>query len=812
MRSLLKKLLLSLIIIAQISGTAASEMSFNARDDISSVQGENGWYYMMQKNDSFYKMPKFSEIYKPTWRNGRDYPYVDDEYFHPSNQYNAVKKWVSPADGSVVISGIVSKPPAGSNGVIASIVSSGVTLWEALVKDSDEEYSLSLSLLSGTEIYFIADSNGDMKNDRLMWIPQIDFIYSTPPDENNINAYISNFNNGDHFKFSNVDFFDGYRTFAAYLSSSQTGGRFELRIDSLTGAIAAELLVCNTDNIYEYQYTQLDDNITGVHDVYIVGTAGTNIADITSFSLQKRFHRGATLPFVTLEAEGAEYGGGAAVHNLSVNGFDTPSASNQNYTHQQSAVQAASGKSYVYLAAEGEYVEFTAPGDANRVLVRYSIPRNESGTLSMYKNGIHADDIFLDSAYCYDYDELGYVRSFSEDFFIMDISAGDKIKLQRDASDTCTYYGIDLIDLEYAEEKLTMPEGYLSVKAYGAVGDGVTNDTNAINNCMTAAKNQQKHVFFPEGKYLQRTKIEIPAGVNVMGAGIWYTELYCNRVAANSRPWGGYIGFTLNSDSKISDMMITGVSRGRGQQGIAFISKTSSTGISCDIDNIWFRNMTTGMGWCGLYDSVIQNCRFRGLYADAIHFGDYPQQNNLAFNNHMRGCGDDGVAVVIREDYSSSLNKTATNLTASFNTISATYWGRGMSIVGGSNVTYTDNIIDSVFLAGVMIAAEELTPSISTPIINAKVQRNTISNVSHTHHNHAGIHIFMHVNYLENVRLELNDITGVRANGIRIDNTAFGDSTGRTQFNYNTVTGTSGAAYSNSSSLILPIFNNNTGF
>lgn len=42
----------------------------------------------------------------------------------------------------------------------------------------------------------------------------------------------------------------------------------------------------------------------------------------------------------------------------------------------------------------------------------------------------------------------------------------------------------------------------LSVKDFGAAGDGTTDDTNAINSCLAAAQSAGKNVLFPAGTYL----------------------------------------------------------------------------------------------------------------------------------------------------------------------------------------------------------------------------------------------------------------------------------------------------------------------
>src|SRR5579871_1356096 len=98
--------------------------------------------------------------------------------------------------------------------------------------------------------------------------------------------------------------------------------------------------------------------------------------------------RGATLPYVEMEAEDA-------VTNASVIGPDFT------FTHLPSE---ASGRKAVQLTQPGQYVEFTLTKPANSIVVRYSIPDSPDGkgltaTLGLYINGQKQPELTLTSIY-----------------------------------------------------------------------------------------------------------------------------------------------------------------------------------------------------------------------------------------------------------------------------------------------------------------------------------------------------------------------------------------------------------------------------
>ena len=66
---------------------------------------------------------------------------------------------------------------------------------------------------------------------------------------------------------------------------------------------------------------------------------------------------------------------------------------------------------------------------------------------------------------------------------------------------------------------------WVDVKVFGAVGDGVTDDTNSIQqaiNYIDVANHYGKNIlFFPSGKYLVTSTLVMPANCRVVGSGMW---------------------------------------------------------------------------------------------------------------------------------------------------------------------------------------------------------------------------------------------------------------------------------------------------
>lgn len=71
-------------------------------------------------------------------------------------------------------------------------------------------------------------------------------------------------------------------------------------------------------------------------------------------------------------------------------------------------------------------------------------------------------------------------------------------------------------------------EGVHSVKAFGAKGDGVTDDTAAIQKCMDAAGKLGGRAYLPPASYLVKGSLRVPPGVMLQGvldAPVWSDPL-----------------------------------------------------------------------------------------------------------------------------------------------------------------------------------------------------------------------------------------------------------------------------------------------
>lgn len=193
----------------------------------------------------------------------------------------------------------------------------------------------------------------------------------------------------------------------------------------------------------------------------------------------------------------------------------------------------------------------------------------------------------------------------------------------------------DLAIKANAADVVYKDELVLNVKDYGAIGDGVTNDTSAINAAFAALPTDGGTVYFSSGNYLITG-----SGVAVTGKSDWAitasnATLTFNSASASTNGTIKALTVTGCNRFRIEGLVLNIVNQAQQQTGISI--STSSEGI---IRN----NKVSNSRWCGITvfdtpantshdieisNNIVEYCRFEifsnGQYMRIInnHIADY---------------------------------------------------------------------------------------------------------------------------------------------------------------------------------------------
>jgi hypothetical protein len=352
---------------------------------------------------------------------------------------------------------------------------------------------------------------------------------------------------------------------------------------------------------------------------------------------------GATVPWTTYEAENMTINGGTIL--------------GPQYAPNVVASES-SGRQCVRLNATGQYMQFAARAPANALVVRYSIPDTADGagadyTLSLYRNGSFIQKLAMTSKYSWLYGAYpftnnpaaGSPRNFYDEVRVLGltINAGDVVRLEKDADDSASYYVIDLVDLENTPVPLNAPANSLPITGYGAVGDGVTDCTEALQNCINAAQGQGKTTWVPAGTYLIKGTINLPTGTTIQGAGMWHSKLIGSAALYNTDPSRRLNLNGNGGDIHLADFAVLGFLRYRNDSesndGLGGCYGAGST-----ISRIWIEHTKTAAWITNSLGLVVDGCRFRDTLADGINLC-VGMRGTTVTNCTARGTGDDCFAI-----------------------------------------------------------------------------------------------------------------------------------------------------------------------
>lgn len=334
--------------------------------------------------------------------------------------------------------------------------------------------------------------------------------------------------------------------------------------------------------------------------------------------------------------------------------------------YSQAPLQAdASRQTAITLAAQGDFVEWTADAEANALSLRFSLPDSPDGkgtksTVAFYAGDEKLADIDLDSYWAWQYTQIAYSQDkypdnipddskfarmrFDEVYKLLDraVAQGEKFRIVRESGDVPVT--IDFIELEMAPE----PVSFNDIEGEKVLFDGSVGLQQLINN------NPGKTIFIAPGTYnLPRRIIISSDNTKIVGAGIWYSYLYFNA-APDKRNTFSQRGFESNANGLLFEGFSVNTANnqryfennpnnqvGKGFQG--------SLGSNSTIRNVRVDHFECG-AWIADYNGVasrnltVEHCRFRNNYADGINLCTGTQGARVAHCS-FRNNGDDDMAI-----------------------------------------------------------------------------------------------------------------------------------------------------------------------
>ena len=177
----------------------------------------------------------------------------------------------------------------------------------------------------------------------------------------------------------------------------------------------------------------------------------------------------------------------------------------------------------------------------------------------------------------------------------------------------------------------------LSIRRFGAVGDGVTDDSLAFNNAMRQVKSTQT-LYIPSGTYVLGSTVYVPQGVTLRGDPNGGTVL----IAQKGTPRGRTIVYVTNAQNvSIENICISGNSSVNYEnmdatEGIHLLDLWNSNNVT--IKNCKFiDNVNCAIRDIGTSNVTVDHCTFTNVDCGFITLGSTDVNNLTITNNTFDG-------------------------------------------------------------------------------------------------------------------------------------------------------------------------------
>ena len=166
---------------------------------------------------------------------------------------------------------------------------------------------------------------------------------------------------------------------------------------------------------------------------------------------------------------------------------------------------------------------------------------------------------------------------------------------------------------------------YVSVKDFGAVGDGVANDTAAVQAASTACKTSGQSLYFPAGTYLLTPNQVDVAEIETFGDGansiLQSTGAAGSILKAEGDPTNVYAGF--GNDTYIRNLQFDGTTNAVNTIGLSLTAQ-----INCRVENIYVRRLDMAFK-----ESALIRCSYNNIRDVFVSFANAERCNYVVYNN-----------------------------------------------------------------------------------------------------------------------------------------------------------------------------------
>lgn len=171
-------------------------------------------------------------------------------------------------------------------------------------------------------------------------------------------------------------------------------------------------------------------------------------------------------------------------------------------------------------------------------------------------------------------------------------------------------------------------EGGISVRAYGAKGDGVSDDTAAIQRAAVVAVDEGKALYLPAGRYRTAGKLATDVTIHILGDGPDLTVIDVNT-------YRGTV-FEVRERSEIRDLTILGDGPSYGATAIA-TAPGSQWWLSC-VRNVHFKSIGAAIVVTGAWGASLENI-FCANVGSGVRLGKFNggRIDRLYVNKHVTG-------------------------------------------------------------------------------------------------------------------------------------------------------------------------------